>query len=176
MKPPARCIVLIGMMGAGKSSIGRLLHRRTGLDLYDTDDAVSNALGLGIPEIFDQLGEDRFREAEAQAVRLFTPGEPTIVVTGGGVVLRVENRLKLKDLGLVIWLDADDAILFERATRRNDRPLLRGEDPLARLTQLRHERAALYREAADLRIDTSAMSGEEVVDAILQKLEALTNP
>jgi shikimate kinase len=175
MDPRRKCIVLVGMMGSGKSSVGRLLQRRTGLDLFDTDKAVSEALGLTISAIFDELGEERFRAAEAAVLETFRPVKSAIVVTGGGTVLRKENTQRLKELGIVVWLEADDGTLFERATRRTNRPLLRGENPRARLEALLRERAHLYEDAADVRIDTSSMTHDEVADTILHKIDALPN-
>jgi shikimate kinase len=170
----AKSIVLIGMMGAGKSSVGRCLQRRTGLELFETDEAVSRKFGLSIPEIFAQFGEEKFRQAETDVLREFAPLKVAIVVTGGGTILREENIDLLQRLGFVVWLDADEATLFARATRRGHRPLLQTENPRARLESLLREREALYKRAADLRIDTSTISHEEVADAILSQIEELS--
>jgi shikimate kinase len=161
------------MMGAGKSSVGRCLQQRTGLELFDTDEAVSRKLGLTIPEIFDRLGEGRFREAESHVLSELAPTKPMIVVTGGGTILRPENLDLLKRLGLVVWLDANEETLFERATRRHTRPLLRTENPRACFESLLAERNPLYARVADLRIDCSAIGHHEVADAVLRNIQEL---
>jgi shikimate kinase len=166
-----KSIVLIGMMGAGKSSVGRCLCQRAGLELFDLDEAVANRFGLTIPDIFEKFGQEKFREAETEVLRAFAPEKPTIVVTGGGTVLRNENVDLLKTLGFVVWLEADEGTLFERATRRGNRPLLRTENPRARMETLLHERTPLYERAADLRVDTSTMNHDEVADCILKRIE-----
>lgn len=167
-----KSVVLIGMMGAGKSSVGRALQRRTGLELFDLDGTIAKWFGLTIAEIFDQFGEEKFREAETEALRAFSPNKSAIVVTGGGTVLRKENVDLLKGLGTVIWLDADEGTLFERASRRGNRPLLRAENPRARMETLLRERVPLYQATADFRVDTSRLSHDEVADEILRGVEA----
>ncbi len=169
----AKSIVLIGMMGAGKSSVGRLLQRRTGLACFDADELVAAEFGRSIPEIFAKCGEERFRDAETEVLRkLFLP-QPIIIVTGGGIVLRRENVDVLKRLGTVVWLTADDATLFERASRRGERPLLRTQKPRATFSQLLREREPLYAAAAHFKIDTSALTHDEIADEIFDKIEAL---
>lgn len=166
-----RSIVLIGMMGAGKSSVGRCLQRRTGLARLDTDEMVASKLGLSIPEIFSQHGEDRFREVETQVLVEFASAQAAIIVTGGGIVLRDENVPLLKGLGTVIWLEADEETLFERATRRGERPLLKTADPRGTFSQLLVERAPLYARAADIRVNTTNSTHEEVADRVLEDIE-----
>ena len=167
-----RSIVLIGMMGAGKSSIGRWLQRRTGLDLLDTDEIAAAKLGLSIPEIFAKHGEEKFREVETAALRDL-PSKPAIIVTGGGIVLRKANIDLLKQLGTIVWLDAEESILFERATRRGNRPLLQTENPRAAFSQLLEARKPLYAKIAEVRIDTSRLGHDEVAGAILNRMEEL---
>jgi shikimate kinase len=169
----SRSIVLIGMMGAGKSSVGRCLQRRTGLARFDTDEIVSSKFGLSISEVFSAHGEGRFREVETQVLVELTAGEATIIVTGGGIVLREENVDLLKQLGTIVWLDADEETLFERASRRGNRPLLKTEDPRTTFSEMSHARASLYAKVADIRVDTSALTHDEVVDVILRKVEEL---
>ena len=167
----AKSIVLIGMMGAGKSSVGRCLQRRTGLARVDIDETVSTEFGMPIAEIFRTRGEERFRDAETEALRKLAPARSTIVVTGGGIVLRPENVDLLKKLGTIVWLTADEATLFQRASRRNDRPLLQKENPQAVFSELYKQRQPLYAAAADFEIDTSAKTHDEVAEEILSKLE-----
>lgn len=160
-------------MGAGKSSVGRSLQRRTGLARLDMDEMVSARFEIPIKEIFAKHGEEKFRDAETDTLRSLIPDRPAIIVTGGGIVLRPENVDLLKKLGTVVWLTADEATLFERASRRNDRPLLQKENPRAVFSELFRQRDPLYAAAADLRIDTGGKSHEQVADAILTKLEEL---
>ncbi|HEY6071015.1 MAG TPA: shikimate kinase [Chthoniobacterales bacterium] len=167
----AKSIVLIGMMGAGKSSVGRCLQRRTGLARLDIDEMLAAKFGIPIAQIFATHGEEKFRDAETNALRKLTPDRPTIIVTGGGIVLRNENVGLLKKLGTVIWLTADEATLYERASRRNERPLLQKENPRKVFAELFRQREPLYAAAADFNIDTSGRSHDEVADTILNKLE-----
>ena len=169
----SRSIVLIGMMGAGKSSVGRCLQRRTGLARFDTDEIVSSKFGLSISEIFSTHGERRFREKEAQALVELAAGEATIIVTGGGIVLRRENVDLLKQLGTIVWLDANEETLFERASRRSNRPLLQTEDPRTTFSEMLRARAPHYAKVADIRVDTSELTRDEVADVILSKVKEL---
>jgi len=169
-----KSIVLIGMMGAGKSSVGRCLQRRTGLVRLDTDEIVAAEFGMPIAQIFGKHGEEKFRDAETEVLRKLAPDRPAIVVTGGGIVLRRENVDLLKQLGTVVWLIADEATLFERAARRDHRPLLQTENPRDVFSKLFRERESVYAAAADLRLETSTKSHDEVAEAILSKLEEFT--
>src|SRR5207247_9805165 len=108
-------IVCVGMMGAGKSSVGVCLQRRTRLKLFDTDEIVMSKFGMPISEIFSRHGENKFREAETEALQRLATREPAIIVTGGGIVLREENIHLLKRLGVVTWLDAEKETLFKCA-------------------------------------------------------------
>ena len=166
-------IVLIGFMGAGKSSTGKALARKTGLPLFDTDEIVSARFGLSVTEIFVQLGEEEFREAETEALKQLSAAAPAIIVTGGGIVLRPENVKMLRELGKVISLEADEETLFRRISRRATRPLLQTKNPRATMAELLRVRDPLYRAAADLRLDTSRLTHDEVADAILKSIEQL---
>lgn len=170
-----KSIVLIGMMGAGKSSVGRVLQRRTGLGRIDTDELIAAEFGMSIAEIFERHGEDKFRNSETEIIRKLAPDRPTIITTGGGVVVRRENIELLKKLGAVFWLTADEGTLFERASRRNERPLLRNQNPREAFAELLRQREDLYATAADFRIETARKSHDEVADAILSKLEPVAS-
>jgi len=164
------------MMGAGKSSVGRCLHRRTGLALLDIDEVVASKVGMSIPEIFAEHGEEEFREAETAALRrMRTEEERTIIVTGGGIVLRKENVEILKSQAVIVWLDGAEETLFARASRIPDRPLLQTKNPRKAFTQILGARRQLYAKVADIRVDTSVLTYEEVAMAILAKLRRM-NP
>lgn len=163
--------MLIGMMGAGKSSVGRCLQQRTGLARFDTDELIAAKFGCSIPEVFARHGEDRFRAAETETLRELFSDRPAIIVTGGGIVIRLENVDLLKALGTIVWLSADENILFERASRRGNRPLLKTEDPRKCFSEILTARAPLYEQAADFRIDSGPRSHDEVADLILEEVE-----
>ena len=163
------------MMGAGKSSVGRCLHRRTGLALHDTDEIVASKFGMSIPEIFAEHGEKKFREAETEALRRARPEEQTIFITGGGIVLRKENVEMLRSQGVIVWLDGDEQTLFVRASRKQNRPLLHTKNPRKAFSQILGARRPLYANIADIRIDASVLTDEEVAVAILAKLRRV-NP
>jgi len=171
----SRSIVLIGMMGAGKSSVGRCLHRRTGLALHDTDEIVAANFGMSIPEIFAEHGEKKFREAETEALRSVRTEEQTIIITGGGIVLRKENVEILRGQAVIVWLDGDEKTLFARASRKQNRPLLQTKNPRRAFSQILGSRRPLYAKIADIRVDTSVLTDEEVAVAILAKLRRV-NP
>jgi shikimate kinase len=173
MKIQGRSIVLIGMMGAGKSSVGRCLQRRTGLTLLDTDEIVASKFGMSIPEIFAKHGENKFREAEAKAVRAMAIPKKTIIVTGGGIVLQQENVELLKRMGVIVWLDGNEDTLFARASRERNRPLLQTKNPRKTFSQIFDTRRSLYADIADVRVDTSVLTDEEISVAILSKLEKM---
>jgi shikimate kinase len=171
----SRSIVLIGMMGAGKSCVGSCLDRRTGLALHDTDEIVAANFGMPISEIFPKFGEPRFRQAETEALRSLLTTEQAIIVTGGGIVVRNENIEILKRLGVIVWLDGDEETLFARASRKQNRPLLHTKNPRKAFSQILGLRRPLYANIADIRVDTSVLTDEEVAVAILAKLRRM-NP
>jgi shikimate kinase len=163
------------MMGAGKSSVGRCLHLRTGLALLDTDELVAAKFGISIPEIFAEHGERKFRQAETEALRNLPTTEQAIIVTGGGIVLREENIGILKRLGAIVWLDGNDETLFARASRDRNRPLLQTKNPRKAFSQILGARRPLYANIADICVDTSVLMDQEVALAILAKLRRV-NP
>ena len=165
-----KSIVLIGMMGAGKSSVGACLHRRTGLALLDIDEVVASRFQTPISKIFAEHGERKFREAETQVLRRMHIEEQTIIVTGGGIVLRKENVQFLKTKTLVVWLDGDEETLFARASRKKNRPLLQTKNPRKSFSEILSARGPLYAKIADIRVNTSVLTDEEVALAILAKL------
>jgi shikimate kinase len=165
-----RSIVLIGMMGAGKSTVGDCLHRRTGFPRLDTDEIVMSKFGMPISKIFSAHGENKFRDAETEALQTLASDEPVVIVTGGGIILREENRNLLKRLGAVVWLEADEETLFKRASRADSRPLLQRRNPRKAFAEMLKARVPLYAKVADICVDTSALTDEEVALAVLVKL------
>lgn len=157
-------------MGSGKSSVGRLLAPELGWPRFDTDELVRAELGMPIPAIFAQLGEEHFRTAESAVLARIDPAELAVIVTGGGVVLRAENVRRLRELGTVVWLTASLEVLQERLGRRKDRPLLQTLDPAATIAALHGQRQKLYEEAADFTIDTSGIDHRQVARAIRDEL------
>lgn len=141
-----------------------------GLALHDTDEIVTASFGMPILDIFSKLGESNFRQAETEALRHLPTTEQAIIVTGGGIVVRNENVELLRRLGVIVWLDTDEKTLFARASRKRDRPLLQTKHPREAFSQILAARRALYAKIADIRIDTSALTDEEVALAILTKL------
>jgi shikimate kinase len=158
------------MMGAGKSSVGRCLRRRTGLALLDIDEVVASKFGMSIPEIFAELGEKKFRDAETEALRHMRTEGQTIIITGGGIVLRKENVEILRSQAVIVWLDGDEETLFARASWKSNRPLLHTKNPRKTFSQILGARRPLYANIADIRVDTSVLTDEEVAVAILAKL------
>ncbi len=163
------------MMGAGKSSVGRCLRRRMGLALLDIDEVVASNFGMSIPEIFAEHGEKTFREAETEALRSVRTEVQTIIITGGGIVLRQENVEILRSQAAIVWLDADEEALFSRASRKSNRPLLHRKHPRKTFSQILGARRPLYANIANIRVDTSVLTDEEVAVAILAKLRRM-NP
>lgn len=158
-------------MGSGKSSVGRCLHERTTLAMVDTDEVVASKFGMPASEIFSKHGENKFREAETEVLQTLSTSEPVVIVTGGGIVLREENLGLLKRLGAVVWLEADEATLFKRASRAGNRPLLRRKNPRNAFAQMLQARLPLYAKIADICVDTSVLTDEEVAVAILSKFK-----
>lgn len=163
-------IVLVGCSGAGKSSVGQVLELEADLRRFDIDEMISAKFGLPIPEIFSKHGEKTFREAETEALRSLAGRESSVIVTGGGIVTQAENIDLLKQLGTVVWLDADHATLRARLNQLNDRPLLQTANPASSLSELLQARNPLYRNAADIRVDTAKKEPKEIADLILRNL------
>lgn len=160
-------LFLVGPMGAGKSTIGRLLAARLGRRFVDMDEEIAAASGRSIPRIFQEEGEDAFRRLERDALRrLRAEGGDLVVATGGGVVLDPANRRLLRE-GIVVWLDAPPEVTAARTAGDANRPLLAGVDPLEKAQELDRKRRPLYAEVADHRVPGGGMGVEEVVADIL---------
>ena len=167
---PPRTLVLIGFMGSGKSTIGRKLHEQLGYQLIDTDALIEERQGKTISKIFADQGEAAFRDMETALLEELVAHPPAnrIVSTGGGIILREENRKLLQQLGFVVWLKAPAAEILERTKRNNDRPLLQTEDPEAAIKAMMSERGPLYTETAHLELDTGNLDVEEACAGILE--------
>jgi shikimate kinase len=163
-------IVLIGFMGSGKSTIGRELHQRLGYQLMDFDQMIEEKLGKKITEIFRDEGETFFRDLETQLLTEIAQitGVRHIISTGGGVVVRPENRELLHKLGYVVWLNAKPNVIYERTSRNRERPLLQTENPRESIKQLMELREPWYRETAHLTVDTSGLESHEIAAGILE--------
>jgi shikimate kinase len=165
---PAANIILIGFMGAGKSTVGRLLARRLGRCFVETDDMVTGRQGRSIPEIFRLDGEERFRQLEGDALDALALKAGDVIATGGGLPCREGRMSRLRELGTVIWLKNDIGVGFERARRSGTRPMLAGRS--------REEIDALYRQRepyyqqAHLTIDTTGLGVDQVVSRLLSIL------
>jgi shikimate kinase len=160
-------LFLVGMPGCGKSTLGRLLARRLDKQFYDADVELERRLGVSIPVIFELEGEHGFRDREEAVLADLVTQTNIVLSTGGGVVLRPENRERLKDGGTVLYLHATPDTLWERTRHSKHRPLLQAPDPFARVQELYATRDALYREVADFVIE----SDREQVNRLAHRLE-----
>lgn len=161
-----RPIVLVGLMGAGKSTVGRRLARRLGLPFVDSDVAIEEASGATTAELFERFGEQDFRDGERRLVARLMDGTVRVIATGGGAFIDSRTRQLLNERAITVWLDAPVEILAERTGRRNNRPLLRQGDPAATLARLAEERQPMYAEA-QIHIRSGNGAHSDVVDSIL---------
>src|SRR5215212_820389 len=166
-----RSVVLVGMMGAGKSTIGRRLSARLRLPFLDADTEIESAAGMSITDIFENHGEPHFRAGEARVIARLLDGGPAVLATGGGAFMREETRHRIGSQAVSIWLKADADIIMKRVKRRADRPLLQTADPAATVGRLIEEREPVYRHA-DLTIWSRDVPHERIVDECLDALHA----
>ncbi|HRO33303.1 MAG TPA: shikimate kinase [Brevundimonas sp.] len=167
--PARRTIALVGLMGVGKSTVGRRLAQRLTMPFVDADHEIEEAAGMTVADIFSSLGEAEFRAGEARVMRRLLEGPPIVLATGGGAMLNPDTRALMKQAATSVWMRADLAVVAERVQRRDTRPLLRGRDPLQTLTTLAEARYPLYAEA-DLTVDVGAGAHAQAVEAILRQL------
>lgn len=166
-------IILVGLMGAGKSTIGRQLARRFNLEFYDSDKTIEARTGVPIPTIFEMEGEQGFRDREEQIIAELTQLRGVVIATGGGSILRANNRLALKESGKVVYLRASAEQLYNRIHHDKNRPLMQTDNPLQTLRNLLQAREAHYLEVADLIVPTGKQKVAYIVNLIAQKLNQL---
>ena len=164
-----RSIVMIGMMGAGKSSIGKRLAARLGIPFADADAAIEEAAGMSVADIFEAHGEPSFRSGEARVIARLLDNGPQVLATGGGSFVNRETRARIHEKGISVWLKADVEVLLRRVKRRDNRPLLRNDDPAATLTALLAAREPFYSEA-DLTVVSREVPHEIIVEEIVTLL------
>lgn len=164
-------IVLVGLMGAGKTTVGRRLAQRLDLPFVDADHEIEEAAGMTISDIFDRFGEAHFRDGERRVIARLIDGKPKVIATGGGAFVNDDTRALILAQALAIWLEAEPAVLAERVRRRDTRPLLRGRDPEVTLTELAAIRNPFYA-MAPIHVLSVAAPHDATVNAILKELEA----
>jgi shikimate kinase len=172
----ARTLVLVGMMGAGKSSVGKRLAQALDLPFKDADEEIERAAGLSIPDIFALRGESEFREGERRVIARLLDDPPHILATGGGAFVNPDTRALVRSKNAVsIWLKADPEVLARRVGRKDNRPLLRGKDPRQVLSELLAAREPAYSQA-DVIVESNDGPHQHTVDAILAALRATLEP
>ena len=164
-----RPIALVGMMGAGKTTVGRRLAHALELPFRDVDAEIESASGLTVSELFSKHGEESFRKGEAQVIERLLGGAPLVIATGGGALTTAATRALIAESAISIWIRADIDTLVKRATKRPTRPLLKNGDPRAIILELLAQRTAFY-EAANIVVDTSAGNHSQTVEAIIKQL------
>ena len=169
--PLERSIVLVGLMGAGKSTVGRRLAARLGLPFVDSDNEIEAAAGCSIAEIFADQGEAAFRDGERRVIARLLDGPPKVLATGGGAFMDPETRARVRAQGLSVWLKAELEVLLKRCLKRNHRPLLQQGDPRATLARLMADRYPVYAEA-DITVESGDGPHDAVVAAILDAIQA----
>jgi shikimate kinase len=166
-----RSVVLIGMMGAGKSTIGRRMAARLRLPFLDADTEIETAAGMSIPDIFETHGEPHFRDGEARVIARLLDSGPSVVATGGGAFMREETRDRVRDKAVSIWLKADADVIMKRVRRRSDRPLLQNADPEGTVSRLLGQREPVYA-TADITIMSRDVPHDRIVDECIEALHA----
>ncbi|PKO27313.1 MAG: shikimate kinase [Betaproteobacteria bacterium HGW-Betaproteobacteria-5] len=164
-----RNIYLVGLMGAGKTTVGRQLAKRLARPFFDSDHEIVERTGVPIPTIFEIEGEEGFRRREVQTIHELTETAGIVMATGGGVVLNSENRRRLHDTGWVVYLNVPPALLFERTRHDRNRPLLHVADPLVKLEELHASRDPLYRETAHFIVDGGHLVASGIVLHLLRE-------
>ena len=165
-----RPVVLVGLMGVGKSTVGRRLARRLGLPFVDSDTAIEDTVGYPAGELFERYGEEDYRDGERRLVARLIDGQVRVIATGGGVFVDPRSRELLNREGITVWLDAPVDVLAERTGRRDTRPLLKTEDPKGTLERIAETERRAYAEA-HIHVKSGQGAHREVVDTIVRELE-----
>ena len=173
-KRPSGNISLVGMMGAGKTTVGKLLAQQMGKTFFDSDEEIQRRTGVTIPHIFDVEGETGFRQREANVIQDLVKLDNIILATGGGVILLEQNRDALRCNGVVVYLKSSVHDLWQRTRHDRNRPLLQTADPRVRLKELYEQRDPLYTQAADLIMPTGKQSVHSLVLQLQQELSRLS--
>ncbi len=171
----SRTVALVGLMGAGKSTVGRRLANALSRKFYDSDEEIEIAAGLTIPEIFSIHGESEFRRGERKVIERLLTYEPHVLATGGGAYMDPDTRAALRENAITVWLAADLDTLWKRVSKRGHRPLLQADNPRSILARLFKERAPIYSEA-DIVIESHEGPHTQTVEAILTALKGWTPP
>lgn len=174
--PHDRPIFLVGMMGAGKTTIGRSLAKMLGREFIDLDQAIEARCGVPVSHIFEVEGEEGFRKRETLLLDEYSQQPGIVLATGGGAVLAAQNRHMLAERGVVVYLRASDDELYRRVAKDRNRPLLQTANPRARVTELLTQRAPLYEEVAHVAFDTGSMPIAQAAGALVQLLKSTTVP
>ncbi len=164
-------IVLVGLMGAGKTTVGRRLATALHCPFYDVDEELEKAAGRSVADIFEDFGETAFREGESKVLARLLSGKAGVMATGGGAFMNPQNRQRIKDKAISVWLHADIDVLMERVSRRDTRPLLRRDNPRAIMTKLIEQRYPVYAQA-DITIETGHSPHQQAVEDIISALAA----
>ncbi|MES2135867.1 MAG: shikimate kinase [Pseudomonadota bacterium] len=165
-----RPVVLVGLMGVGKSTVGRRLAKRLGLPFVDSDSEIEEAVGLPWGELFERYGEEDYRDGERRLVARLIDGQVRVIATGGGVFVDPNTRRLLNEQGITVWLDAPVDVLAERTSRRDTRPLLKNGDPKGTLKRLAEIELEAYAEA-HIHVKSGEGPHKDVVEAIIRKIE-----
>jgi shikimate kinase len=172
---PPRTVALVGLMGAGKSAIGKRLALRLGLPFVDADDEIERAAGCSIAEFFDRFGETEFRAGERRVISRLLAGPPHVLSTGGGAYMDAETRGLMRKHAITVWLRADLEVLYDRVRKRTHRPLLRQGDPKDILARLISQRYPVYAEA-DIVVESTAQPAEATTEQVLEALRRHLQP
>jgi shikimate kinase len=163
-------LMLVGLMGVGKSTIGKRLATRLSLPFVDADTEIELAADMSIPEIFEKFGEPHFRDGERRVIARLIDGQPKIIATGGGAFINNETRALMLEKAITVWLDADLAVLADRVARKDNRPLLKGKDARTVLQELAAVRNPIYA-LAPIHVKSQSLPHEATVDSILKALQ-----
>lgn len=166
-------LVLVGLMGVGKSTVGRQLGQALSLEFVDSDNEITRAAGMSIPEIFERFGEDYFRDGERRVLARLIESGPKVIATGGGSFINEATRALIKEKCLSVWIDADIDLLVARVARKNSRPLLIGKDPRVVLTELAQIRNPIYA-LADVHVRSDSAPHMKMTEQILKAIATCT--